>query len=77
MLRPATVLIGLLAVQGCATHVLSSNERSVTVDSYWMHVATAKELADVECAKHSRIAQRSLKSDPWETNSYVFSCVDR
>jgi hypothetical protein len=45
------------------------------VNSYWMHVATAKELADAECAKHSRIAQ-SVKSDPWETNSYVFACID-
>ncbi len=41
------------------------------VNSYWMHVGTAKELTDAECAKHPRIAQ-SMKSDPWETNSYVF-----
>jgi hypothetical protein len=70
------LLIALLAVQGCATHIVSSNERSVIVDSYWMDAAKAQELADAECAKHSRIAQMTIKAQPWETN-YVFYCVDR
>jgi hypothetical protein len=74
MRRRVTLVIALLAIQGC-THVVSSNERSVTVDSYWMHAARAQELADAECAKHSRIAQMNRKSDPWE--SYVFNCIDR
>jgi hypothetical protein len=65
------LLIALLAVQGCATHIVSSNERSVIVDSYWMDAAKAQELADAECAKHSRIAQMTIKAEPWETN-YVF-----
>ena len=69
-----TLVIALLAIQGC-THVVRSNERSVTVDSYWMHAAWAQELADAECAKHSRIAQMNSKTDPWE--SYVFNCIDR
>jgi hypothetical protein len=75
MRKRLTLGIALLAIQGCATHVVSSNERSVTVDSYWMHAARAQELADAECAKHSRIAQMSSKTDPWE--SYVFYCIDR
>jgi hypothetical protein len=70
------LLIALLAVQGCATHIVSSNERSVIVDSYWMDAAKAQELADAECAKHSRIAQMTIKAEPWETN-YVFYCIDR
>ena len=69
-----TLVIALLAIQGCS-HVVSSNERSVTVNSYWMHAARAQELADAECAKHSRIAQMNSKTDPWE--SYVFNCIDR
>jgi hypothetical protein len=70
------LLIALLAVQGCATQIVSSNERSVIVDSYWMDAAKAQELADAECAKHSRIAQMTIKAEPWETN-YVFYCVER
>jgi hypothetical protein len=69
------LVIALFAIQGCATHLVSSDERSVTVDSYWMHAPRAQELADAECAKHSRVAQMNSKSDPWE--SYVFNCVDR
>ena len=75
MRKRLALAIVLLAIQGCATHVVSSNERSVTVDSYWMHAARAQELADAECAKHSRTAQMNSKTDPWE--SYVFNCVDR
>ena len=70
------LLIALLAVQGCATHIVSANERSVIVDSYWMDAAKAQELADAECAKHSRIAQMTIKADPWESH-YVFYCIDR
>jgi hypothetical protein len=73
MRKRLTLLIVLLAIQGC-THVVSSNERSVTVDSYWMHAARAQELADAECAKRSRIARIDSKSDPWD--SYLFDCID-
>jgi len=69
-----TLVIALFAIQGCATHVVSSNERSVTVDSYWMHAGRAQELADAECAKHSRVAQMNSQTDPWK--SYVFSCIE-
>jgi hypothetical protein len=41
-----------------------------------MDAAKAQELADAECAKHSRIAQMTIKAEPWET-TYVFYCVDR
>lgn len=74
--RRTTLLLVLLAIQGCATRVVSSNERSVIVDSYWMDVAKAQQLADAECAKHSRIAQMTIKADPWERH-YVFYCIDR
>jgi hypothetical protein len=73
-MRRAGLLVALLAIQGCATHVVSSNDRSVIVNSYWLEVAKAQELA--ECAKHSRIAQMAIKADPWERH-YVFYCVER
>ena len=76
MRRRARFLTALLAIQGCATHVVSSNERSVIVDSYWLDAAKAQELAETECAKHSRVAQMTIKADPWERH-YVFNCVDR
>jgi hypothetical protein len=69
-------LIALLLIQGCATHVVTSNERSVVIESQWLDVPRAQQLADEECAKHSRIAQMTIKADPWERN-YVFYCVER
>lgn len=69
-------LLVLVAAQGCATHVVSSNPRSVIVESWWLDAAKAQELADAECAKYSRLAQMTLKADPHESN-YVFECVDR
>ncbi len=59
MRRNTRLLITLLAIQG-ATQVVSSNDRSVIVDSYWLDAAKAQELADAECAKHSRIAQMAI-----------------
>jgi hypothetical protein len=76
MRRNTRLLIALLVIQGCATQVVSSNDRSVIVDSYWLEAAKAQELADADCAKHSRIAQMAIKADPWERH-YVFYCVDR
>jgi hypothetical protein len=76
MRRRMAILMAFVALQACATHVVSSNERSVIVDSYWMDVAKAQELADAECAKHSRIATMTIKADPWERH-YVFYCIDR
>jgi hypothetical protein len=76
MRRSTRLLIALLAIQGCGTQVVTSNDRSVIVDSYWLDAAKAQELADAECAKHSRIAQMAIKGDPWERH-YVFYCVDR
>ena len=78
MRRIALVIVfltALVALQGCATHVVSSNERSVIVESQWMNIAKAQELADAECAKHSRIAVLTIKADPYERN-YVFYCVE-
>jgi hypothetical protein len=76
MRRRARLLMGFILIQGCMTRVVGSNERSVIVDSYWLDAARAQELAETECAKHSRIAQMTIKADPWERH-YVFYCIDR
>ena len=70
------LLVVLLAAQGCATHVVSSNPHSVFVESWWLNAAKAQELADAECAKYSRVALMRLTADLDETN-YVFECVAR
>jgi hypothetical protein len=75
-MRVGLFLIVLAACEGCATHVATSNPRSVLVESWWMNGAEAQKMADAECAKYSRVALMRLKADYDETN-YVFECVDR
>jgi hypothetical protein len=70
------LLIVLVAAEGCATHVVTSNPGSVLVESWWLEGAKAQEMADAECARYSRVALMRFKADYDETN-YVFECVDR
>ena len=71
-------VVVLLALAGCAAHVVSSNPRSVVVDpgdSFGSsNSAEAQRLADAECKKHDRFAalKGRLTSDAKE---YVFDCV--
>lgn len=60
---------------GCTTHVVSSNPRSVLVESAWLNAKEAQRLADAECAKHGRYAKMTLKADYTE-QTYSFDCVD-
>lgn len=64
-----------LLLCGCATSVVSSNPRSVLVESQNMDAKEAQRLADAECAKHNRHAKMTLKADYWERN-YSFDCVE-
>ena len=66
----------LIAAESCATDVVTSNPRSVLVESWWMGGAEAQKMADAEMRKYSRVALMRLKADYDETN-YVFECVDR
>jgi hypothetical protein len=75
-MRVGLLLIVLVAAEGCATHIVTSNPRSVLVESWWMDGAKAQKMADAECAKYSRVALMRFKADYDETN-YVFECVDR
>ena len=67
-------LIAMLVLSGCATAVVSSNERSVIVESQAMNAGEAQTLANAECAKHKRFARMITKADYWDRN-YVFDCV--
>lgn len=58
---------------GC-THIVSSNERSVVIESQSMNISEAQMLADKECARRNRIAVVTVKADYWDRN-YVFNCV--
>ena len=71
------VLIALIfgTLSGCATSVVSSNPRSVAVESQSMDAKEAQRLADAECAKHKRYAKMTIKADYWERN-YTFECID-
>jgi hypothetical protein len=70
------LLIVPVAAEGCATHVVTSNPRSVLVESWWMDGAKGSKDGGPECAKYSRVALMRFKADYDETN-YVFDCVDR
>ena len=74
-MKNGLLLIVLVAAEGCATHVETSNPRSVLVESWWMDGAKAQKMADAECAKYSRVALMRFKADYDETN-YVFECVE-
>lgn len=66
------VVLSIMSV-GC-THIVSTNERSVIVESQSLNASEAQELADKECAKKNRIAMMSVKGGYWDRN-YVFNCV--
>lgn len=71
------VCIGMatLILTGCATKVVSSNPRSVVVESQAMNAGKAQGEADAECAKHGLYAKMTSKADYWDRN-YVFECVE-
>ena len=70
------LVVVVVASEGCAPHVVTSNSRSVLVESWWLEGAKAQKMADAECAKYSRVAVMRFKADYDETN-YVFECIDR
>ncbi|HUX64790.1 hypothetical protein [Sulfuricella sp.] len=70
----AAFLFVTIALAGCASNVVSSNERSVIVESQSMNAGDAQTLANAECAKHKRFARMASKADYWDRN-YVFDCV--
>lgn len=74
-MKACTALIAaLLLMSGCATHLVSADERTVIVESQAMEAGEAQRIAAAECAKHKRFARMSGKADYWDRN-YTFDCV--
>lgn len=63
-----------LILAGCATKVVSSNSRSVIVESEMMEASKAQNLADIECRKHGLYARMTTKADFYDRN-YIFECI--
>lgn len=74
MKRIAAVSVIALSLVGCATQVVSSNPKSVIVESQSMDAGQSQKLADAECAKYGSYARMTTKADYWDRN-YVFDCV--
>ncbi|MNJ51456.1 hypothetical protein D3C77_467600 [compost metagenome] len=77
MNKPQAVLavIFTLGLVGCTTSVVSSNPRSVVVESQALDAAEAQRLADTECQKHHRYAQMTIPGGYWNRH-YTFACVE-
>lgn len=76
MRKVILVLLVASMSTGCATHVVSSNERSVIVEANRGEIAEAQKLADIECAKYNRFAKISIKPDNYNHDyNYIFECV--
>jgi hypothetical protein len=74
-MRLKLVILAMVTIfsTGC-THIVSSNERSVIVESQSLNAADAQKLADDKCAEKKRVAIMTTKGDYWDRN-YVFNCV--
>ena len=68
------MLLVAFVIAGCPTHVVSSDERSVIVESQALNMGDAQKYADAECAKHKRSAKMTSKASYWN-NNYIFECV--
>jgi len=64
----------LLALSGCAAKVVSSSARTVVVSAGDAHVQEAQDLADKECAKHSRHARMIARPNP-NSDQFAFDCA--
>lgn len=67
-------LVSGFILSGCAAKVISSNPRTVVVESQSMDTAGSQMLADKECAKYQKYATVSARPTYW-LREYVFDCV--
>lgn len=68
------MLLVAFVLVGCPTHVVSSDERRVVVESQSLNEGEAQKFADAECAKNRQSAKMTSKAGYWDRN-YVFECV--
>ena len=64
-----------LLVSGCATELISSNARSVTISAVPRKTEEAFKMAQSECGKFNRTA-RLLLSPVEFNNLWTFDCVE-
>ena len=66
------LLVIAVALSGCAAQVVSSNPRSVTIESLTADVAAAQRAADGECAKRGAYARMSGRASD---RHFVYDCI--
>lgn len=59
-------------LSGCASEVISSNPRSVTIYSVSGDVGRSQQAADAECAKYKGFARLSGRVDPYH---FAYDCI--
>jgi hypothetical protein len=73
------IVLASLILVGCAGKVTSSTPRSVIIDAgnniTGATSADAQRMADAECAKHGRFAKMTGRPDRYNSNDYVFECI--
>lgn len=74
MRRLFVYVIAMFVISGCAAKVITSNARTVVVESHGMNTAESQILADKECAKYQRYA-RVVARPTFDLREYVFDCV--
>lgn len=62
-------------LSGCAVEVISSSPRTVVVRAGDARIKESQDLADKECAKHSRYARLAQRPTS-DTAEFIFDCVE-
>ncbi len=75
-MKKLAAVIAFIGLAGCASQVLTSNPRSVTVRAGQAKITEAQGLADQECSKHQRYARLVIRPTDYTPNHWVFDCVE-
>ena len=74
-MKRGLIILASLLLSACATQVVSSDPRSVIVESQSLNAAEAQKQANAECQKHGKYAMMTAKAGYWDRN-YVFACIN-
>jgi hypothetical protein len=75
MKRHLQIFALIALTSGCATELVSSNTRSVTISAIYAKKDEAFKLAEAECKKSNRIA-RLVPRDSEMSTLWTFDCVE-
>ena len=75
MKKTLTLIVATALISGCATELVSSNARSVTISAIYAKKEEAFSLAEAECKKFNRIA-RLVPRDGEMSTLWTFDCVE-